>query len=186
MRLGDHPLDSGAPLLPSRPTHHRRGAPHARWVGAAWSRGAIGLCLVLAVLAATSVASALQADIAKAAAEPIMRQLEAFRQNDYDAAYVFASAEIKQMFDRPAFERMVKGGYPEIARSTFAIISRTEVRPDGHVNILVRVNGANGLGIEALYEMVRESDGWKVNGVATRPDPGLVLAPRPSGTTTVA
>src|SRR5262249_22711431 len=147
MGIGDRPRDSGVPLLPSLPTRYQGGAPHVRWAGATWSRSVIGLCLVVAMLAGASVASPQQTDIVKGAAEPIMRQLEAFRQDDYDAAYVFASTEIKQMFDRQAFERMVKGGYPEIARSTFAIISGTEVRPDGHVNILVRVKGANGLGI---------------------------------------
>ena len=137
-------------------------------------RGVFGLGLVIATLAGASVASAQHGDTAKAAAEPILRQLEAFRRDDYDAAYVFASTEIKRMFDRQAFERMVKGGYPEIARSAFALVSRTDVGPDGHVHILVRVKGANGLGIEALYEMVREHDGWKINSVVTRPDPGLV------------
>ncbi|HXJ80517.1 MAG TPA: DUF4864 domain-containing protein [Candidatus Methylomirabilis sp.] len=149
-------------------------------------RDTIGLGFMLAVLAGGSMAFAQSAEVTKAAIEPIMKQLEAFRQNDYDAAYLFASAEIRQMFDRPAFERMVKGAYPEIARSTFAIVARTDLRPDGHVDILVRVKGANGIGIEALYEMVRENDGWKVNGVVTRPDPGLVLAPGPLGKTTRA
>ena len=138
------------------------------------TRGVIGLGLVIATLAGASVAAAQPAEVAKAAAEPIMRQLEAFRRDDYDAAYAFASAEIKRMFDREAFERMVKGGYPEIAQSAFALVSRTEVAPDGHVHIVVRVKGANGIGIEALYEMVRERDGWKINSVVTRPDPGLV------------
>ena len=78
------------------------------------------------------------------------------------------------MFDREAFERMVKGGYPEIARSTFALVSRTEVAPDGHVYVNVKIRGANGNSIEALYDMVRENDGWRINGVVTKPDPGLV------------
>ena len=78
------------------------------------------------------------------------------------------------MFDREAYERMVKVGYPEIARSTFALVSRTEVTPDGHVYVNVKIRGANGNSIEALYDMVRENDGWRINGVVTKPDPGLV------------
>jgi hypothetical protein len=85
------------------------------------------------------------------------------------------------MFDRTAFERMVRSGYPEIARSTFALIAHTEVAPDGHVHIRVRIRGANGNSIEAVYDMVQEAGGWRINGVATRPDPGLVLTPFPSG-----
>jgi ABC-type transporter MlaC component len=138
---------------------------------------ALSLIILALALGDASAAAAQPAGIAKAATEPIMRQLEAFRRGDYDAAYVFASAEIKQMFDRRAFERMVKDGYPEIARSFFALVSRADVGPDGRVYVHVRVKGANGVGIEALYEMVRERGAWKINSVMTRPDPGLVLAP---------
>ena len=95
----------------------------------------MGLGVVMATLAVASVAFAQPGEVAKAAAEPIMKQLEAFRRDDYDIAYIFASTEVRRMFDREAFERMVKGGYPEIARSTFALVSRTEVTPDGHVYV---------------------------------------------------
>ena len=134
----------------------------------------MGLGVVMATLAVASVAFAQPGEVAKAAAEPIMKQLEAFRRDDYDIAYIFASTEVRRMFDREAFERMVKGGYPEIARSTFALVSRTEVTPDGHVYVNVKIRGANGNSIEALYDMVRENDGWRINGVVTKPDPGLV------------
>jgi hypothetical protein len=116
----------------------------------------------------------------KAAAEPILKQLEAFRRDDYDTAYAFAAADIKEQFDRMAFERMVKSGYPEIAHSTFALVGPSEVSRDGHVYVRVRIRGANGNGVEALYDMVQEPGGWRINGVATRPDPGLVETPGPA------
>jgi hypothetical protein len=141
---------------------------------------AIGLGVVVAALAVGTVASAQLAEVAKAVAEPITKQLEAFRRDDYDVAYTFASAEVQQVFDRQAFERMVKGAYPEIAHSTFAFVARTEAGPDGHVLAHVKIQGANGHSIEALYDMVREGDGWRINGVVTKPDPGLVFAPLPS------
>ena len=141
--------------------------------------------IVLELAAATllvAAASLAQPEIdVKAAGDPIMKQLEAFRRDDYDTAYTFAAAEIKEMFDRAAFERMVRSGYPEIARSTFALIARGEVGPDGHVYVRVRIRGANGNSIEAVYDMIHEADGWRINGVATKPDPGLVLTPVPSG-----
>jgi len=108
------------------------------------------------------------------ATEPVMKQLEAFRRGDFDTAYTFASAEIQQQFDRPAFEQMVKGGYPEIAQSTFAAVVSSAVAPDGHVYVAVKVRGANGNSIEAFYELVLESGQWKINGVASKPDPGVV------------
>ncbi|MBI3105597.1 MAG: DUF4864 domain-containing protein [Candidatus Rokubacteria bacterium] len=109
-----------------------------------------------------------------AAAEPVMRQLEAFRSGDYDAAYAFASEEIRQMFDRAAFERMVKDGYPEIARSAWAVVSGSEAAPDGRVYLVLRIRGVNGNGVAAVYEMVWDGSAWKINGVVTRPDPGFV------------
>lgn len=140
-------------------------------------KGVIGLGIVLGAVVVARVVLAQPADVARAVAEPITKQLEAFRRDDYDVAYTFASAEVRQMFDREAFERMVKGGYPEIARSTFALVSRTETGPDGHVYVRVKIRGANGNSIEALYDMIRDSDGWRINGVVTKPDPGLVLTP---------
>ena len=110
----------------------------------------------------------------KEAIEPVMRQLEAFRRGDFDAAYAFASSDIRQQFDRPAFEHMVKTGYPEIAASTFVAVARSAMAPDGHAYLSIKIRGANGRSIEAVYEMVLEGDRWKINGVTTKPDPGLV------------
>ena len=103
-----------------------------------------------------------------------MKQLEALRRDDYDTAYTFASASIQEMFDRPAFERMVKGGYPEIARSSSAHVVESRVGPDGHVYLRVKIRGANGNNIEAVYDLVWEGGRFRINGVVAKPDPGLV------------
>lgn len=137
----------------------------------------IGLLLAGAALPAFGQ----EAQEGKAAAEVIMQQLEAFRREDYDTAYTFASEEIRALFDRQAFERMVKSGYPEIARSTAALVGQTETTPDGHVYIRLRIRGSNGNTIEALYDMVWEDGRWRINGVATRPAAGLVSHALPRG-----
>jgi Domain of unknown function (DUF4864) len=111
----------------------------------------------------------------KEAAEPVMKQLEAFRRGDFDTAYTFASSDIKQQFDRPAFEHMVKNGYPEIARSTFATVAGSTMAPNGHAFLSIKIRGANGNSIEALYELVLENGQWKINGVSAKPDPGLAV-----------
>jgi hypothetical protein len=140
------------------------------------------VCLVLLlVLVATPVGAQPARPAPKEAAEPIMKQLEAFRRGDFDTAYTFASADIQQQFDRPAFEHMVKGGYPEIAQSSFATVVSSALAADGHAYVAVKVRGANGKDIEAFYELVLESGQWKINGVAAKPDPGVVLIPLPSG-----
>ena len=138
------------------------------------TRTVFGLALLLAFLDASAPALA-QADrsSAEAAAKPVMQQLDAFRRDDYDTAYTFASEEIRRQFDRLRFEAMVRRGYPEIARSTFALVARTELVPDGAAYVTVKIRGDNGQAIEARYELVWQ-DGWKINGVVTRPDGGVI------------
>lgn len=137
-------------------------------------RAGLGLTTVM-VLSFWAAAAWAQAEksSAKAAAEPVVKQLEAFRRDDYDTAYTFASEEIRARFDRPGFEAMVRGGYPEIARSTFASVTGTELRPDGSAYVTIKIRGANGQTVEALYELVWQG-AWKINGVATRPGAGVI------------
>ena len=103
----------------------------------------------------------------------MVKQLEAFRRDDFDTAFTFASGTIQERFDRRNFEAMVRRGYPEIAQSTFAAVTKTELESPGLAYVTVKIRGANGQSIEALYEMVWEDD-WKINGVATRPDASII------------
>lgn len=131
--------------------------------------------LTLLLLASCATVASAQADRtdAQSAARPVVQQLEAFRRNDFDAAFTFASGTIQAQFDRRDFELMVRRGYPEIAQSTFAAVTRTTLQAPGLAYVTVKIRGANGQSIEALYELVWE-DGWKINGVATRPDAGII------------
>ncbi len=131
--------------------------------------GARVLLAVMLLACAAGAAAQIDPD-AEAAGRIVIQQLEAFRRDDFDAAFGFASAEIHELFDRARFEGMVRGGYPEIARSVSAVIDGSERGAGGRLFLLVRVRGANGRGIEAVYEMVREDRGWRINGVVTRPD----------------
>jgi len=114
-------------------------------------------------------AQPLDAD-AQAAGRVVMQQLEAFRQNDFTTAYTFASVTVRQMFDRAGFEQMVRGGYPEIAHSASATIGGSRRGDAGEIYLFVRVLGDNGRAIEAVYELVPEGGGWRINGVVTRAD----------------
>lgn len=135
-------------------------------------RSLVALACLLPALCAPAWAQADRTD-AKTAAVPVVKQLEAFRQNDFDTAFTFASGLIQARFDRQNFEAMVRRGYPEIAQSTFAAVTRTELQSPGLAYVTVKIRGANGQSVEALYELVWE-DGWKINGVATRPDAGII------------
>jgi hypothetical protein len=129
------------------------------------------LLLTALVLLGAAAATAQTPDPdAEAAGRVVLQQLEAFRRDDYDTAFTFASEEIHQLFDRLRFEAMVRGGYPEIAHSASAIISGSERGDGGRLYLLVRVLGANGQGLEAVYEMVLEKGAWRINGVVARPD----------------
>ena len=128
------------------------------------SGSAISLLLMAAV--ATAQPTGTLGDATRVA----LRQLDAFRRGDFDAAYGFASSDIRQMFDRQAFERMVRGGYPEIARSISGVVTDGRVEPGGPALITLVIQGANGHTIEALYELVWEDGQWRINGVVTRPD----------------
>ena len=134
---------------------------------------AFGFAGVLTLLLCSGVALAQADKDARAAADPVVKQLEAFRRDDYDTAYTFASEEIRTQFDRRGFETMVRRGYPEIASSTFALVTKTELRSEGLAYVTIKIRGSNGQAIEGLYELVWQS-GWKINGVATRPDAGVI------------
>ena len=104
-----------------------------------------------------------------------MAQLEAFRRDDYGAAFRFASEAIQQMFDRRAFEQMVQTGYAEIAPSQRrAECAESWSGPDGHVYLRVKVQADPGDPVDAVYDMVWERGQWRINGVVAKPDPGLV------------
>ena len=137
-----------------------------------------GRLALLAVFAASLFAAgtpaAQQVADPKTAVDPVMQQLEALRRDDYAAAYTFAAQAIREMFDLPAFEQMVRSGYPEIARSSSAHVAESRVGPDGHVYLRVKIRGTNGNAIEAVYDMVWEGGRFRINGVVTKPDPGLV------------
>jgi hypothetical protein len=133
---------------------------------------AVVAALSLAWLTSTTALAETRPDPA-GAIEPVMQQLDALRRDDYETAYTFASTAIQGMFDRAAFERMVRTGYPEIARSSSAHVAEVRVGPDEHVYLRLKIRGANGRDIEAVYELVWEGGRFRINGVVTRLDPGL-------------
>jgi hypothetical protein len=130
-----------------------------------------GRLLLTALLALWPVVAATQSDSdLEGAGGVVMQQLDAFRRDDFDEAFTFASTEIHQLFDRARFEQMVRTGYPEIARSAFAVIDGVQRTDPSRLYLFVRVRGANGRAVEAVYEMVLEDGRWRINGVVTRPD----------------
>ena len=131
---------------------------------------AVLLLAVLGPLLLGGEAGAQRDPDADEAGRVVIQQLEAFRRGDFRTAFTFASRTIHDMFDDASFEAMVRGGYPEIARSVRANVDGSKRGDAGELYLFVHVHGENGRAVEAVYEMIKESGAWRINGVVTRPD----------------
>jgi hypothetical protein len=95
----------------------------------------------------------------------IQNQMEAFRAEDAEAAFAFASPMIKGYFGTPErFGQMVRGGYPMIwAPSTVEYLGLR--REQGRLLQRVLVRDAENAIFLFDYDMVATPDGWQINGV---------------------
>jgi uncharacterized protein DUF4864 len=134
------------------------------------TRSAVLLAAVLAALLLAGGAAAQRDPDIDEAGRVVLQQLEAFRRNDFETAFGFASRTIHDMFDAGRFEAMVRSGYPEIARSVRANIDGSTRGDAGELYLFLHVQGENGRAVEAVYEMIKEAGTWRINGVVTRPD----------------
>src|SRR5688572_1483838 len=112
------------------------------------ARTASAVLLAMLVLLPIGAAHAQRDPDEVAAGRVVMQQLDAFRRDDFETAFTFASRMIHDLFDRARFEEMVRGGYPEIARSVSATIDGSRRGDAGELYLFVRVHGTNGRTIE--------------------------------------
>jgi len=94
----------------------------------------------------------------------IESQLAAFRADDYARAYTFAAAGIREQFLLADFEAMVKQGYPLIAESVSATFG-IAFDNGREALVVVSFHGRDKRVFRYNYMLLRERDGWKVNGV---------------------
>ena len=95
----------------------------------------------------------------------IQGQVEAFRRDDGDAAFGYASPMIQGMFGQSdVFMDMVRQGYRPVYRpQTFDF--REIVELHGEIAQKVHVVGPDGRPVTAVYPMTRLPDGsWRING----------------------
>ena len=144
--------------------------------GARLLRRSAGSALGLALLVLAATAAGQGGDPRTAMTRTVLDQLAAFRRDDWATAYTYASSTIQARFGLEAFRQMVTSGYAPIARSAKATVSHVEVVDSGHGVVEVRVEGANGDTVDALYELVDEQGSWRINGVLTRPVGGATAA----------
>ena len=109
--------------------------------------------------------SAVSAGDAAAIRGVIARQLQAFEQDDGEAAFAFASAHIQQQFGDPVrFLNMVRRAYPAVHRPRSVDFSELLIG-DGTVVQQVELVGPGGEAELALYSMQRDAAGqWRIDG----------------------
>lgn len=131
---------------------------------------AMALCLALA-------GAAFADEPVDSAQSAIRAQMKAFLEDDAEAAYSFASPEIRAKFpDKLAFLEMVKRNYRHLYRPGHFAFGRSKVVGDDVIQEVL-VSGSDGKDWTALYSLVRGPDGgYTVNGVImvqTAPGPEL-------------
>jgi Domain of unknown function (DUF4864) len=135
-----------------------------------------GIALGLVVLALAASAVGQGADPRAEMTRTVLDQLAALRRDDWAAAYAYAASTIQARFGPEAFRQMVTSGYAEIAQSVRATVSHVEMIDADHGLVQVRVDGANGQTVDALYELIDEQGSWRIQGVLTRPVDGTTAS----------
>lgn len=103
----------------------------------------------------------------------IGNQIEAFKADDFDQAFQFASPSIQGIFRTPEnFGRMVAQGYPMVWRpSEVTYLELREI--DGSLWQKVQIVDDKGRVHILDYRMEDTDMGWKVNGVQLLENVGL-------------
>ncbi|GGH36015.1 protein of unknown function [Cribrihabitans marinus] len=102
----------------------------------------------------------------------ISAQIEAFKADDFDAAFSYASPNIRQIFRTPEnFGAMVRGGYPMVWRpGNVQFLELREIA--GRLWQKVLITDAQGAIHILDYQMIKLESGWKINGVQILQAPG--------------
>lgn len=117
--------------------------------------------------------------IRKAATAAIHAQLQAFQKDDYQTAVKYQSSNLKHRFHSVAhFRQTITSSFPEFAHYKSVQFQHVQADPRGRYAVVqVTLTGQDGVTINALYFMVRESGGYKVDGVVGGGHAPLPAAP---------
>ena len=103
----------------------------------------------------------------------ILRQLDAFRIDDADKAFSFATPQIQQVFKTAEiFLHTVRRSYRSVYRPRFFEFRDTQ-HIEGNIVQPLTVVGSTGVPETALYIMKLQPDGtWKIGACIMVPEPG--------------
>ncbi len=120
---------------------------------------------LLGVMLALALPAQVSASDQTAIREIIERQVEAFRRDDGEAAFGYASPSIQGMFGTAEiFMDMVRQGYRPVYRPQ-VFEFREIVTLHGMVTQKVHVIGPDGRPVTAFYPMAQQPDGsWRIEG----------------------
>ncbi len=103
----------------------------------------------------------------------IVSQIDAFGDNDLNAAFAHASPMIQSKFQSPEnFGRMVRQGYPMIWRPSSYEMRELQETDQGLIQPVLFQDDV-GRSFEAYYEMQQIEGVWRINGVYLREIPGV-------------
>jgi hypothetical protein len=116
--------------------------------------------MVMAALIASG-ATAQQSEIQNT----ISSQIEAFKADDFEQAFTYATPSLQQLFQSPEnFQRMVTTGYPMVWRP--ADVRYLELEEyQGSLWQKVQITDAKGVAHLLLYRMQQTAEGWRIGGV---------------------
>ena len=141
----------------------------------------LGLCLLAALVAQpvaaqteppaqTRGSTAVDQAMASTFKSVIGAQVEAFRRDDWEAAFSYAAPSIQKIFGDPSnFRSMVLSGYRAVAHPSVFEFQDAAIL-NGRPAQVVYVVGPDGRAYRAVYFMQQQPDGsWKISGVTLLP-----------------
>lgn len=126
------------------------------------------ICLVL-------VAPSTKADETDdAIQDTILSQIEAFANEDKEAAWGFASEGIKQQSgSMETFYNMVRLSYAPVYQASSIEFVERVAHSGFHIQV-VRLRGPDGKRWRAVYRMVMNGDQWRIGGVVLKKAPQTI------------
>lgn len=105
--------------------------------------------------------------------QTILDQLDAFRADDFERAFTYASPTIKGIFMTPqAFGAMVTQGYPMVHRpGDVKMLGSRDVAGRLWQKVMITDQGGRTHMLE--YQMIDTPEGWQINAVQLLPEPGV-------------
>lgn len=96
----------------------------------------------------------------------INSQLEAFKADDFEEAFTYATPTLQRLFQTPRnFQRMVTEGYPMVWRP--AEVTYLDLNEqDGAYVQNVQIVDAKGFTHLLAYRMIQTAAGWRIGGVS--------------------